>query len=224
MSGIIKANATAAERPGVAAVAYNFDDMTGKANAYLHQVKAEAAQIIAKAQQEAQQIRKLAQEQGSRSAQDVAEKGMQAKVDAQVRQQMQTVLPAMQQLVHEVQAARLVWMQQWEQNAVRFSLAVAEKIVRREVAQQPDIALHLVREALELASGSQQIRVYLNPQDHAALGKQVAEIARHIASIAPTDIQADEGVTPGGCIVQTEFGHIDQTVEAQLARIAEELA
>ena len=224
MSAIIKANATPTERSSVGAVAYNFDDMTGKANAYLQQMKAEAAQIVAKAQQEAQQIRKQAQEQGTRAAQEAAEKGLQARIDNQVRQEMQSVLPALQQLTHDLQAASLEWRQKWEQNAVIFALAVAEKIIRREVAHKPEITLQLVREALELASGSQQVKVYLNPQDHQALGKQVTEIARHLANIAPTAILADSRVTPGGCLVHTEFGHIDQQIESQLARSPRNLA
>ena len=37
-------------------------------------------------------------------------------------------------------------------------------------------------------------------------------------------IVADPDVSPGGCRVVTEFGVIDETYEAQLDRIAEELA
>ncbi len=224
MSTIIKANTSHAERSSVGAVAYNFDDMTGKANAYLQQIKAEAAQIIAKANQEAQQIRKQAQEQGTRAAHESAEKNLQSRIDSQVKQAMQSALPALQQLTRDLQAARLEWLQQWEQNAVTFALAVAEKIIRREVAHQPAITLQLVQEALELASGSQQVKVYLHPHDHQALGKQVSEIARQLSNLAPTDILPDSRVSPGGCLVQTEFGHIDQQIESQLARVAEELA
>lgn len=224
MSGIIKANASPAERSGVAAVAFNFDDMTGKAQAYLQQVKAEAAQIVAKAQQEAQQIRKQAQDQGTRVAVESAEKNVQARVDTQLRQQLQTALPALAQLVQSLEAAKHEWLRNWEDNAVRLSLAIAEKVIRRELQQHPQIAVGLVREALELAAGSQSIKVYLNPSDHAALGKQVAEIAQQLVRVSPADIVPDASVTPGGCLVKTEFGAVDQRIESQLARIAEELA
>jgi flagellar assembly protein FliH len=36
-------------------------------------------------------------------------------------------------------------------------------------------------------------------------------------------IVADESITAGGCRVDTEFGSLDQQLEAQLARITEEL-
>lgn len=224
MAGIIKSTAAPTERAGVGVVAFNFDDMTGKAHAYLQQVKAEAAQIVAKAQQEAAQICKQAQEQGAKGASDAAEKNVHTRVDAQVKQQMQTALPALGQLVQLLEQERHAWLRQWEDNALRLALAIAEKIVRREVANQPDITMALVKEALELAAGSQSIKVHLSPQDHAALGKQVAEVARNLARISPSDIVADPAVTAGGCVVHTEFGNIDQRIESQLKRIAEELA
>lgn len=223
MAGIIKAGTPLSERPAVGAVAFNFDDVTGKANAYLQQVKAEAAQIVAQAQQEAAQIRKQAQEQGNKSALETAEKSVQARIDAQVKQHMQAALPAVQQMVALLHAERLQWLEKWEQNGVRLAIAIAEKIVRRELTQRPEITLGLVREALELASGSQTIKVYLHPEDHAALGQQVASLAHQVAQAAPAEILADAGVARGGCVVQTEYGTIDQQIEAQLARITEEL-
>src|SRR5690606_8294057 len=114
--------------------------------------------------------------------------------DALVKQQMQSALPAVQQMVALLQAERLQWLGKWEQNAVRLAIAIAEKVVRRELAQQPEITLGLVREALELASGSHTITVYLHPEDHAALGKQVASLAHQIAQVAPANIVADAGV------------------------------
>ena len=37
------------------------------------------------------------------------------------------------------------------------------------------------------------------------------------------EIIAEASVSPGGCRVETRFGTIDQTFEAQLARVEEEL-
>jgi flagellar assembly protein FliH len=223
MSAIIKANTPTTERPTVGAVVFNYDDVTNKANAYLNQVKAEAAQIIAKAQKDAELIRKQAQEQGNKSAVETAEKSVHTRVDAQIRQQMQTALPALTQMVQAIDAERLQWLAKWEQNAVHLAVAIAQKVIRRNVATQPQITLTLVREALELASGSQSLKVYLNPQDHAALGKQLQELTKQLSNLTPAEILSHENVTPGGCVVQTEFGVIDQQIEAQLSRIAEEL-
>jgi flagellar assembly protein FliH len=223
MAGIIKANTPPAERPSVGAVVFNFDDVTSKANAYLTEVKAEAAKILAKANADAALIRKEAERQGSKNAVDSAEKTVQTRIENQVKAQMQTALPALEQMMQQLSAERLQWQEKWEQNAVRLSVAIAQKIIRRELKQQPNITLDLVREALALAAGSQMVKVYLNPQDHAALGQQTQQIANHLSTTTPAQIAAHPDVSPGGCLVQTEFGAIDQRIESQLARIAEEL-
>ncbi len=223
MSGIIKHSTPLAERPAVGAVAFNYDDVTSKANAYLQQVKAEAAQIIAKANKDAETIRKQAQEQGSKSAVESAEKAVHTRVESQIRQQMQTALPALTQLVQAIDAERLQWPAKWEKNAVQLSVAIAQKVIRRQLTAQPNITVALVREALELAAGSQSIKVYLNPGDFAALGKQVQELTRQLSNLTPAEILSHESVSPGGCVVQTEFGTIDQQIDSQLARINEEL-
>ena len=44
-----------------------------------------------------------------------------------------------------------------------------------------------------------------------------------MAGLGETQIVADAAISPGGCRVETRFGAIDQTFEAQLARVEEEL-
>ena len=67
------------------------------------------------------------------------------------------------------------------------------------------------------------MRLLLNPDDHQALGNQVQLLVREMSGLGQPQIVADASVSPGGCRVETRFGSIDQTFEAQLARVEEEL-
>ena len=93
-----------------------------------------------------------------------------------------------------------------------------------EPASVDKIKHPLVREALELAAGSAELKIRLNPKDHANLRGQVEAVARELAPLAKCELIADAQITPGGCRVETRFGVIDQQFEAQLARIEDELA
>ena len=64
----------------------------------------------------------------------------------------------------------------------------------------------------------------MNPDDMRSLRDQVQKLLNPYASLAATELVADETISPGGCRVETEHGVIDQQIEAQLARISEELA
>lgn len=200
---------------GTSSVAFNFDDMTVQARHYLDKVRAEAAKIVAQAQQEAAAIRKRAEQDGQRAAM--------ATVEQVIQKQLTTVLPALRQAIQDIQQAKQTWLAQWESSGVHVAAAIAKRVIRRELTRQPDIPLALVREALELAAGSSHVRIHLNPADHSALRNQVQTLVREMSGLGEPQVIADEAITPGGCRVETHFGSIDQQFEAQLARIEEEL-
>jgi flagellar assembly protein FliH len=201
---------------GSTGVLFNFDDMTAEANRYLQKVKAEAVKIVAKAQQEALAVRKQAEHDGRQAA-------LQS-VEGMVQKQMTEVLPALRQAVEEIQHAKQAWLRHWEAAGVHVAGAIAARLVRRELQQQPEISLALLREALELAAGNAQMRLRVNPQDQEILGSQIQSLVKELAPLAETEIVADPEISRGGCRVETRFGAIDQQFEAQIQRIEEELA
>ncbi len=194
------------------AAAFNFDDMAVRARQYLDQVRAEAATIISKAQDEAGAVRARAEAEGRQAGVEV--------VEQMVGKQ---VLPALRKVTQDIQHAKQAWLTQWEKSAVHVAAAIAGRVIRRELPNMPDVPLTLIREALELAAGSPQLKIHLNAEDHAKLGKEVEAIVKELAGLASTELIADPDISPGGCRIDTRFGVIDQQFESQLARIEEEL-
>jgi flagellar assembly protein FliH len=198
-----------------AGVAFNFDDMASQAKNYLDQVRADAAKIVAQAQQEAAAVRARAQAQGRQAAL--------AEVDQMIQRQLSTVIPALRQAILDIHQAKQVWLAQWETAGIHLAAEIAKRLIRSELTRQPEIPLTLIREALQLASGSGSVRLLLNPDDHRALQNEVQLLVQEMSGLGETQIVADASVSPGGCRVETRFGSIDQTFEAQLARVEEEL-
>lgn len=217
-STIIKAG-----EQGVQSVAFNFDDMAVKAGQYLDKVRAEAVQILVKAKQEGATIRQKAEQEGRKQAQTSVEQQADRRAQELVAGQMQTLVPALKQVVQDLHHARQTWLAHWERTAVHVAAAIAARLIRRELSQTPEITLKLVREAMELAAGSPQIRIHLNPKDHESLGGHVQALFQELATVGKPELIADPQITAGGCRVETRFGVIDQQFEAQLARIEEEL-
>jgi flagellar assembly protein FliH len=200
-------------------IAFNFEDVSHQASQYLNEVQAQAETIVASAQQHADNVRQRAEEDGRGAAMRAAEKFL----DEKVGQRMQTLLPALEKLVSELSDARQSWLRHWEHRAIRLAAKMAERVVRREIAKTPEIQLDLLREALEMAAGSPQLKISMNPADVATLGGQIEKLVKQIAPVAQADIVADERVSTGGCRVETRRGMIDQQVETQLQRIVAEL-
>lgn len=221
MAGIIKAGSTLNPIQGGAGQAYQFGDME---NAYLDRVRAEAASIIAKARQEAAALQAQAVEQGKKTAMQAATQAAEQALRGKVEQQLQTIVPALEHAVTAILDARQQWQQQWEKQGLHLAMAIAERVIRREVAQRPEITMELIREALELAAGSPKLTLRLNPADHASLGDRVTILTSQMARLGETRVVADPAITAGGCRVESEFGSVDQQIETQLARITEELS
>jgi flagellar assembly protein FliH len=198
-----------------ASVAFNFDDMAGQAKNYLDQVRKDAAKIVVQAQQEAAAVRAQAQAQGRQAAL--------AEVEQMIQRQLATVIPALRQAILEIHQAKQAWLAQWETAGIHLAAEIAKRLIRSELTHQPEIPLTLIREALQLAAGSSHLRVLLNPNDLRALQSQVQLLVQEMSGLGETQVVADASVSPGGCRVETSFGTVDQTFEAQLARIEEEL-
>lgn len=216
MSTVIKAGGTTGS---VHHIAFNLEDMAQQANRYLDQIRLQAAQIVVEAQKQAEAVRRKAEEEGKQAAMRAVE----SVLDQKVGKKMETLLPAIQQVVRDLTDAKQTWLKHWEQSTVRLAVAIAQKVTRREHIAHPDITISLVREALEMTAGSPQIRILMNPTDVETLGSQVTRVTNEFRRVGTAEVIADAAISPGGCRVEADHGSIDQQFESQLARIETEL-
>jgi flagellar assembly protein FliH len=216
MSTVIKSGKSG---ENVQRIAFNLEDISLQADRYVDQVRLKAAQIVLEAQKQAEAVRRKAEEEGKEAAMRAVERVL----DEKVGKRMETLLPALAQVVRELADARQVWLSQWEKAVVRLGCAIAEKITRQKVERTPEFTLALAREALEMAAGSSHIEIQLNPVDLESLGGHVDRLVKEFAGIATATVVGEPSIVPGGCRVETQHGTIDQQFPAQLARIEAEL-
>ncbi len=201
-------------------VAFSFSDMRGQADDYLGAVRSEAAKIIQQAHQQAEQIRRQAEVAGRKAAEAAIERVL----DERVGKRMETLLPSLEALITEMNETKSRLITRWEQTSLKVATKIAERVIRREIDTHPQSTLDLVNETLQLAAGMTDIRLHLSPIDYENLGSQITRLAQTVGHLAPSAVVADDTVSPGGCVVKTKFGEIDQQIESQLKRIEEELS
>jgi flagellar biosynthesis/type III secretory pathway protein FliH len=200
-------------------VAFSFADMRGQANDYMETVRTEAAKIIQQAHSQAEQIRRQAEAAGRKAAEAEAERA----IDEKIGKRMNTLVPALEQLVQQIYDAKGELLAQWERSALHVVSAIAERVVRRRLEKEPEIALEIIADALQLTVGSAEITLRVNPTDYENFGPQIDRLAATICRLAPSQIVSDPALSPGGCRVVTKFGEIDERIEAQLQRIEQDL-
>lgn len=130
--------------------------------------------------------------------------------------QLETLMSNLQKEFSHLQAKS-------EQIVIRFSLAVAEQILKREVLLDNKVVLQQIKEALRRVLGVDRIKVRVNPIDEGMLREHRAAIASGSDSIRDMVIEADEKVERGGCILESDSGNVDARISTQLKKIEEML-
>src|ERR1700720_1933309 len=107
-----------------------------------------------------------------------------------------------------------------EADLVKLALAIARRVLRRELAIDPEALHGLVLAALEKLQAQEICRVKVHPS-HAAL---VTAFLRQIVTGAAVEIIPAPSREPGGIVFETARGNLDASVESQLQEIERGLA
>ncbi len=104
-------------------------------------------------------------------------------------------------------------------HATALALAAAEAVVRGTVASDEEVVEAALRAALEQLAGQSALEVRVNPADGEAARRLCAMLAR-----APRpEVVEDEEIARGGCVVRTDFGDMDASLDSQIRRLREAL-
>lgn len=104
-----------------------------------------------------------------------------------------------------------------EEDILRLSVKLAEKIIGREIAKDDGAArVEIVVNALRAARQQEMLTVRVNANDLPSLERMRDEKTNAFGRAQFIDFVADQLVQTGGCIVESQSGTIDARVETQL--------
>lgn len=164
--------------------------------------------LISRAREEADNIREAASKEGY-------EYGLQnAKEDiSQMRETLTTFLSAPQEVFEYIAP-----------DILQISLDIAQKIIKTEVTQNPQVVLDKITEILKTLSKEEpKVTIRVNPMQVNIAKEGMPEVLAAAGLETKIVVLPDEAVTEGGCVVTTNNGVIDATIESQLAIVKEAL-
>lgn len=134
--------------------------------------------------------------------------------------ELQPILERLARSIEEISGLRDRLRHEAEQDLVRLALAIARRVLRRELAVDADAIHGLVLGALERLQSQEICRVRVHPAHEAA----VNACLRGVALSAPIEVLADPSREPGSVVFETGRGSLDASVESQLQEIERGLA
>lgn len=103
---------------------------------------------------------------------------------------------------------------------------VVGKALRKIIGEmdEHDLLAHAVRHALAWARGQSQVVLRVCPDQAAPLRLRVEEIRRGYPLIDVIDVVADDRLAPLDCMLETEIGSVNASIDVQVAAIEAALA
>jgi flagellar assembly protein FliH len=174
----------------------------------------DAAEVLLAQQRRIQHL-ELELERRAREAYQQGHAAGLAAGSAEARHQAEPLMARLARSVDELASLRRRIRAEAEEDAVRLALAVARKILHREVSVDPEALLGLVKAALQRIDAREIHRLRMHPED-------IPVIEGHLAGAAlPSRIEvlADPSLERGGAVFETARGNLDASAATQLAEI-----
>ncbi|MGL4348319.1 MAG: FliH/SctL family protein [Chlamydiales bacterium] len=108
------------------------------------------------------------------------------------------------QLYHETQ--RLI---------IPLALKAAKKIVSQELKLNPNVIVEIVKQTLKPVLQNHRIRIFVNKEDRNVLESNKDSIKSILEQVETFSIEDRPDIEQGGCIIETEFGIINATLDNQ---------
>lgn len=142
---------------------------------------------------------------------------------AQGYQEMQDIIAEAKQIVDSSKHDYRKKVESSEQMILHIGLKVAEKILGERMEENNEYFLSVVRRALKEAREYDEVRLLVHPSNYEFLLTQKAELERIFPKETEFYIYPDSELPQQGCVIESENGRIDASVDQQLGEIKRKL-
>lgn len=164
--------------------------------------------LISRAQEEADTIKESAAKEGYKAGIEQAQKDIQ-----DVRNSITEFLKAKQEVFEYIAP-----------DILEISVDIAKKIVKKEIEQDPQMLLETILDVLKNVSKDEvRVSIKVNPSQVSLVKENLPEIISTLGIEARINVLSEETIEIGGCILYTNNGVVDATINTQIAIIQEAL-
>lgn len=111
-----------------------------------------------------------------------------------------------------------------EKSLVTMVYQIAKRIAMRDLEENRDAVWEILQHVVLEFQNDERINVRLNQEDLAFLETLQQKSGQKVESLKRIHFIADESVKPGGCLIETEYGNVDATLEERVERTWQTLA
>jgi len=136
-------------------------------------------------------------------------------------EKLEPLLDSLQQGLLQLKNLRQNTYQGIEKEVVELALAIARKVICREIEVDKEVVVRVAREALAKVEDPGRIIIKLNPSDLEFINETKYQLSEMIGNIDNLKLESEGSIQSGGCLVETDLGEIDARIEHQLQAVEE---
>ncbi len=135
------------------------------------------------------------------------------------RQELADQLTEIAGLFAEIDRQRATLSFQYEEELLRLVQVMVERLVNRELTGTSQGIERCITEALEYVIENTEVRVRLHEDDRAFLKSGAKGMLGVGEGTSRIELVSDKNISRGGCLLETDFGEVDATMETCRARL-----
>lgn len=163
----------------------------------------DAEELKNRVEEEIKQLKKATEKKCKELKETARTEGFQEGLE-QFNQHIIALEEKKRQLYHETQ--RLI---------IPLALKAAKKVVAQELKLHADVIVEIVKQTLKPVLQNHRIKIFVNKEDRAALESNKDSIKSILEQVETLSIEDRPDIERGGCIIETESGIINATLDNQ---------
>ena len=137
--------------------------------------------------------------------------------EAALTARLEATISALERSVEELSLLRGRVMEETEEQLVSLAAAIARRAIGREISLDPEIMLTLAAEGIDALADRDRVVVRFGFLDRDDLLPSMVERLKRRAPRC--EVLQDPSLGPGQCVVESEFGQVDESVESRLDNV-----
>ena len=134
---------------------------------------------------------------------------------------LEPLLDGLQNVLLKLKHIRIETYHHIEKEVVELALAIARKVVCREIEMDREVVVCVARKALARIEDPGNIKIKMSPADLQFINETRYRLSDLIGSIENVSLEGEESIQSGGCIIETDLGEIDARIENQIQAVEE---
>ncbi len=137
----------------------------------------------------------------------------------EIRLQFDKSLEMLAKGIEEISQLRSTLLQNSTQDMLRLVLSIARQVIHCEVSLNRELVLTTIDKALRAAVRCDHYHIKVHPDDLALVIDKKPLFIASINGLESITAEGDPQIARGGCLVESDLGAVDATIEGQLDEI-----